>query len=82
MCEGLVYNIENDLGTISDEITGESMRLATEEEARNAVATKSVSITGIPMITVVADGVWSKRLYCHSYNALSGCVSFIKLHNN
>jgi len=77
MSEGLFYNIENELGMVTEEITGESMRLAAEEEARNAVATNSVSTTGIPMITVVADGAWSKRSYRHSYNALSGCVSFI-----
>lgn len=31
---------------------------------------------GVPYITVILDGGWSKRSYGHNYNALSGVVRF------
>jgi len=51
------------------------MSLAAEEEAKLAVATGNVRKDGVPMITVIADGAWSKRSYRSNYNALSGVVS-------
>lgn len=36
-----------------------------------------ISKDGIPMISVVVDGAWSKRSYRFNYNALSGVVSKI-----
>lgn len=30
---------------------------------------------GVPYITVIVDGGWSKRSYGHAYNASSGVVS-------
>lgn len=53
----------------------ESIELAGKEEARLAVENGEVNVDGIPMITVVADGAWSKRSYKKNYNALSGVVS-------
>lgn len=35
----------------------------------------NVDADGIPCITVVADGQWSKRSYRTKYDALSGVVS-------
>ena len=32
---------------------------------------------GIPLISVVGDGSWSKRSYNHNYNSNSGCVVLI-----
>lgn len=34
---------------------------------------------GIPFITVIVDGGWSKRSYGHAYNASSGVVSFTNI---
>lgn len=48
---------------------------AAKEEARLAIESGNINKDGIPMITVVADGAWSKRSYRSNYNALSGVVS-------
>lgn len=48
---------------------------AAKEEARLAIEHGDVNKNGVPMITVVADGAWSKRSYRSNYNALSGVVS-------
>lgn len=53
------------------------MEMAGKEEARLAVEENNVNENGIPLITVVADGTWSKRSYKSNYNALSGVVSII-----
>lgn len=53
----------------------ESMSSAAEEEAKLAKDNGDVNENGQPMITVIADGAWSKRSYRTNYNALSGVVS-------
>jgi hypothetical protein len=53
------------------------MEMTGKEEARLAVEENNVDENGIPLITVVADGTWSKRSYKSNYNALSGLVSII-----
>lgn len=60
----------------------ESIELAGKEERRLAIENGDVNDDGIPMITVVADGAWSKRSYKHNYNALSGVVSNLNNINN
>jgi len=50
---------------------------ATKEEAKIALDNGDVSKDGIPMISVVVDGAWSKRSYRSNYNALPGVVSKI-----
>lgn len=59
----------------TEKIAWESIELAGKEEARLAIENGEVNEDGIPLITVVADGAWSKRSYKHNYNALSGVVS-------
>ena len=49
----------------------ESMKEAAEEEKQIAVEKGSYH-EGVPAITVVLDGGWSKRSHKHSYNAKSG----------
>jgi len=49
----------------------ESMKAAGEEEKAIALA-KNRMHDGIPAITVIVDGGWSKRAHKHSYNAKSG----------
>lgn len=51
------------------------MQEAGQEEARLARERGDVDQDGVPLITVVADGAWSKRSYKTQYNALSGVVS-------
>lgn len=50
------------------------MKEAGEEERRLAIESGSLDVDGIPIITVVADGQWSKRSYKTKYDALSGAV--------
>ena len=49
----------------------DSMKLAGEEEKAIAIRKKKYH-QGIPAITVIVDGGWSKRTHKHSYNAKSG----------
>ena len=49
----------------------DSMKLAGEEEKAIAINKKKYD-QGIPAITVIVDGGWSKRTHKHSYNAKSG----------
>lgn len=57
-------------------IAWESIVAAGKEEARLAIENGDVNSDGIPLITVVVDGAWSKRSYKHNYNALSGVISY------
>jgi len=75
MCNKLYQKLHEDVYKITSETAWEAMSLAAEEEAKLAVATGNVRKDGIPMITVIADGAWSKRSYRSNYNALSGVVS-------
>jgi len=49
----------------------EPMKLAGKEE-RTIAITQSRFHQGIPAITVILDGGWSKHSHKHSYNAKSG----------
>ena len=49
----------------------ESMKAAGKKEKQFAIEQNSYH-QGIPAITVIVDGGWSKRTHKHSYNALSG----------
>lgn len=53
----------------------EAMTLAGIEETEIAKKEGNVNESGVPLITVIADGAWSKRSYKSGYNALSGVVS-------
>ena len=48
----------------------ESMTLAGKEEKEIAIANNSYH-QGVPAVTVIVDGGWSKRTHKHSYNAKS-----------
>jgi len=54
------------------------MELAGTNEKEIALNKGDVDPDGIPYITVLLDGGWSKRSYGHSYNAASGVVSTCK----
>jgi len=53
------------------------MILAGNEEAEIAKKEGNVNENGVPLITVIADGAWSKRSYKSGYNALSGVVGIL-----
>ena len=52
------------------------MTLAGEEEREIAIANNSYH-QGVPAVTVIVDGGWSKRTHKHSYNAKSGVAIII-----
>ena len=55
------------------------MEAAGREEHMLAVERKDYH-NGVPAVTVVADGGWSKRSHKHSYNAKSGVAVIIGSH--
>ncbi|XP_067216432.1 uncharacterized protein [Linepithema humile] len=54
----------------------ESMKMAGELEKQFALE-RNETINGIPYITVVADGSWTKRSYGNAYDSLSGVGAII-----
>jgi len=75
MCNKLYQKLHEDAHKFTGETAWEAMSLAAEEEAKLAIENGDVREDGIPMITLIADGAWSKRNYKSNYNALSGVVS-------
>jgi hypothetical protein len=53
------------------------LEIAGKEEARLAIEAGMVNEQRISIITVLADGAWSKRSYKTNYNALSGVACII-----
>ncbi|XP_063235828.1 uncharacterized protein LOC134541192 [Bacillus rossius redtenbacheri] len=53
------------------------MKEAVEEEAALAKQRGDVDEFGIPLLTVVVDGSWSKRSYKTKYDALSGVAAIV-----
>lgn len=51
------------------------MEDAHKQEIEIALSKKHIDADGVPYITVVLDGGWSKRSYGHNYSAMSGVVS-------
>lgn len=69
--------LHEEVGKQMENISWEAMEEAAKEEAKLAYDNGDVNNDGIPMISVVADGAWSKRSYRSNYNALSGVVSIV-----
>jgi len=69
--------LHEEVGKQMENISWEATEKAAKEEAMIAYENGDVNKDGIPMITVVADGAWSKRSYRSNYNALSGVVSVL-----
>lgn len=53
------------------------MKNAAKEEADLAIQRGDVDENYIPLLTVVADGCWSKRSYRTQYNGLSGVAAIV-----
>ncbi|CAH1105339.1 unnamed protein product [Psylliodes chrysocephalus] len=61
-----------------EQTASKQMAIAAKEEADYAKEIGQIDKNGIPLITVVADGCWSKRSYRSNYNALSGAATIIR----
>ena len=70
---------EEFLGNEMRTCLAQSMQDVAKEEKRHAIDTNSFH-QGIPSITVVVDGGWSKRSHKHSYNAKSGVAVIFGSH--
>ena len=71
MAERHFINTERDIGHFWQKQLQESMIQAGKEEKRLAEE-RGDFCEGVPAITVIVDGGWSKRSHRHSYNAKSG----------
>ena len=71
--------MEEFIGSEMMEQLSDSMRHAAEEEKENAILSERFH-QGVPSITVVVDGGWSKRSHKHSYNAKSGVAVIFGQH--
>ena len=67
---------EKVLGSCWRQALDESMKEAAEEEKKKAIEHGSFH-EGVPAISVIVDGGWSKRTHKHSYNAKSGAAVII-----
>lgn len=74
--------VHNNVAEYMKQISWEEMELVGKEEFRIAIENGEVGENGRPMISVIADGAWSKRSYKTKYNALSGVLSkYVKKKN-
>ena len=71
MHKRMYSDTEEFLGKEMRQHLARSMQEVAEEEKQHAIDTDSFH-QGVPSITVVVDGGWSKRAHKHSYNAKSG----------
>ena len=76
MTKASFIQTERDLGMFWKEALQSSMAEAGRQEKSIAEAKGSVH-EGVPAITVIVDGGWSKRSHKHSYNAKSGVAVII-----
>ncbi|CAH1105540.1 unnamed protein product [Psylliodes chrysocephalus] len=60
-----------------EQIAFKNMKDAPNEETDIAKKQGSIGLDGVPEITVICDGTWSKRSYKRNYNALSGAAVII-----
>lgn len=75
MCYHTYATSESCVSSYIRETAWKTMEEAGREEAKLATELGEVDSQGIPCITVVTDGAWSKRSYNINYNAPSGVVS-------
>ena len=76
MTKANFISTERDIGHWWKEKLAESMLEAGKEEKRLAEERGSFH-EGVPAITVIVDGGWSKRSHKHSYNANSGVAIIV-----
>ena len=59
---------------------GEQEMVAAGEAERNDAIESNVYHDGIPAITVITDGGWSKSTHKHTYNAMGDVAIIIREH--
>ena len=79
MHQRIYSDTEEFLGKQMRQHLAHSMLEIAEEEKQHAIVTNSFH-QGVPSITVVVDGGWSKRAHKHSYNAKSGVAVIFGSH--
>ncbi|XP_022160039.1 uncharacterized protein LOC111026293 [Myzus persicae] len=67
--------IQENVADIVHATAWDEIKKGGEEEKKMALECGDIDVDGTPVITVVADGQWSKRSYRTKYDALSGAVS-------
>lgn len=68
------FKLEANLGNVWDAYFNDQIKLAGIAEKEIAIQAGKVDNFGIPCISVIVDGGWSKRSYGYSFNANSGVV--------
>ena len=71
MSEKMFTDLEEKIGSWWQSVLKDEMAKAGAEERRIAIERKSFH-EGVPAISVICDGGWSKRTHKHSYNAYGG----------
>ncbi|XP_078329794.1 uncharacterized protein LOC144624228 [Crassostrea virginica] len=74
--QGTFTTIEEEISEMWRSVLEEEMLAAGEEERRLAIQNNEYH-QGVPYITVIADGGWSKRSHKHTYNASGGVAIII-----
>ena len=69
--------LEENFQEIFQEECWNSMLQAGQEESFLAKEAGEIDDTGVPVITVVADGSWAKRSYRSNYNSKSGAACIV-----
>ena len=67
---------EKEIGEAWKNLLMEDMSKAGEEERRLAIERNDYH-QGVPAITVICDGGWSKRSHKHTYNAMGGVAIIV-----
>ena len=71
MSDRTYMTIEEEIGRLWKTVLEEEMINAGKEE-RDLAIENGEFFNGIPAITIICDGGWSKRTHKHSYNAMAG----------
>ncbi|CAG9763584.1 unnamed protein product [Ceutorhynchus assimilis] len=75
---GRMYStVHDEISNVWEETSIKAMKDAADEEKALAIAAGDINESGIPTITVVADGSWAKRSYGNRYNSLSGAAAIV-----
>ncbi|XP_060855780.1 uncharacterized protein LOC132950906 [Metopolophium dirhodum] len=69
--------VQENVADIVHATAWDEIKKAGEEEKKMALECGDIDVDGTPVITVVADGQWSKRSYRTKYDALSGAATII-----
>lgn len=75
MSQSAYTRYENELSGVIQHATLQSMLEAGAQEKEIAIQKGSVDRDGVPLVTVLCDGMWGTRTYKNKYNSQSGTVS-------